>query len=194
MVTRQEVLQHNPWPNPDEMLNARALCMCASCASGRIITDYIEPLSGIGRNPLSNRIAFECDRAGVPIEGGQGAVAAAGQIKTRHGLIAENLFDLGYLILANHCDENGEPRTAREPSTASDPQLPARRLFFDAGCARYDDGKIVDVRIADPQTWRGAAVRCAPTCHATSLKPCAIESGAQLGSDAPPLFALLWTG
>lgn len=72
---------------------------------------FIEPLSGIARHPLYR--PRDC----------------SGQLHSR----GVSKMDLGYLVLTNHCDENGRPHPPCVPTM--------RRLFFDLGCSIYDAGQ-----------------------------------------------------
>jgi len=104
-----------------------------------VISEYIEPLSGIARHPLVREIAEQCDAAKAPIEGGS-AVAAIADLARRFPKSGSK-FDINYLVLANGCDENGEPR----PPVCLDCDRKPRNLFFDLGCTMYDDGTQIDV-------------------------------------------------
>ena len=80
--------------------------------AGWEVDEYIEPLTGIARHPLFKM-------PGCPWRNGS---------IQRHGK-----FDIGYLILTNHCDEQGHPRQR----CSSGRPARARNLFFDLGCSTY---------------------------------------------------------
>ena len=80
--------------------------------AGWEVDEYIEPLTGIARHPLFKM-------PGCPWRNGS---------IQRHGK-----FDIGYLILTNHCDEQGHPRQR----CSSGRPARARNLLFDLGCSTY---------------------------------------------------------
>ena len=98
--------------------------------------EAIEPLSGLGRHPLTTAL---CGYRG------EGAVA--------------NLYNLSYLILASQCDSEGRQRVREtfrtdhhsDGTAALAALLPTRsaqsrprNLFYDLGCTVYDDGNELD--------------------------------------------------
>ena len=76
--------------------------------------EYIEPLTGLGRHPLF-----------WP----PGCTQQTGRRPPAGNHAFDRTFDISYLVLTNHCNEQGEPMP---PCSAS-----AREFFFDLGSANY---------------------------------------------------------
>lgn len=94
--------------------------------------EYIEPLSGMARHPLSKLL---CPREARVWE------AAAKRMGTEH-LVSTGLYDVTYLVLANACGADGFPSSPRcEPVAPAAP--PPRNRLYDLGCSVYKGAKPV---------------------------------------------------
>ena len=80
----------------------------------------IEPLTGVARHPLSSGVCYA-------------------------GADAVDLFDLGYLLTTNACDQFGKPAarcsSPPPPGGVRAKRRPPRNLYYDLGCTVFDDDK-----------------------------------------------------
>jgi hypothetical protein len=81
--------------------------------------EFIEPLTGIGRHPLTKLCEYNPHHS----------------IGRGNLYDADFLFDISYLVLDNHCGADGR----RDPRARCSAW--SRNLFYDLGCSVFDDGE-----------------------------------------------------